>query len=245
MTKQPDDNPAPRRDGGQSGYQSIHTHDRAVTEPVSAGPGFGEQIRAHVERHIGVIDSVVHERSSEPIHIDVHHVAPVASRPYHTIFTTGMSDRPMQVPADVEAPAHLELMMTLPEHWKWGDDSDQWHWPIRHLQLLARLPHLTHTWLGWGHTVPNGDPAQPLAASTKLCGAIIAPSLLVSSQFYELLVGERKIVFYSAIPLYLEEMDFARRHGMEALLSRFIDHDISDVIQPRRRNVAKRFFGLF
>lgn len=154
----------------------------------------------------------------------------------------------MRVPAEVDAPRYLELMMTLPEHWKIDRESrenPEWDWPIRQLQSLARFPREHRTWLGWGHTIPNGDPPQAFAPNTQLCGVIIAPSLLVPVAFYELNTGDQRIGFFSAIPLYRQEMELKAKDGMEALLTRLVEYDINDVVEIKRRNVAKRFFGLF
>jgi Suppressor of fused protein (SUFU) len=203
-------------------------------------------IRTHVERHIGPIDRVFRDESDAAI--DVLHVAPVDSRPYHTLVTTGMSEFEMPVPADKDAPRRLELMMTLRERWRLEDQLSgpaSGLWPVRLLQRLGRWTREHNSWLGWGHAVPNGEPAQPFAASTKLCGVILAPSLLVPVAFYELGVGNQRTAFYSAIPLYREELELHRQLGMEALLTKLLRYDINDVVEPARRNVAKRFFGLF
>jgi Suppressor of fused protein (SUFU) len=202
-------------------------------------------LRAHVEKYLGKVDEILADESRDQTRIEVQHVRPEMARPYHTLVTAGMSARPMRVPSNVDAPRYLELMITLPEQWKVGDRGDKWHWPIQQLQMLARLPHASGSWLGWGHTVPNGDPPQPLARSTKLCGAIIAPSLLVPRRFYELTVDSRQIAIFSVIPIYREEMELKARDGMEALLARMVEHDVNDLIDPRRRNVARRLLGLW
>lgn len=202
-----------------------------------------QQIRSHVERHIGRIDCVF---TGDPAQgtADVLHVRPVNSRPYHTFVTAGMSRVAMQVPPDVNAPQRLELMMTLPEGWNPSDESS--HWPVRLLQSLSQVPHERKGWLGWGHAVPNGDPPQPLTPQTELCGVIIAPSLLVPVAFYELNIDSERVAFYSAIPLYREELELHARAGMAALLERLLHKDINDVVYLKRRNVAKRKrFGLF
>jgi Suppressor of fused protein (SUFU) len=205
-----------------------------------------QQIRSHVERHIGRIDRVF---PGDPAlrTADVLHVRPVNSRPYHTLITAGMSDVAMPVPADVNAPDRIELMMTLSENWKLGDASDPLsQWPVRHLQALSRVPQERGGWIGWGQTVPNGDPPQPLAPRSALCGVIIAPSLLVPVAFYQLNVEEGSVTFYAAIPLYSEEMELHAREGMAALLERLLHKDINDVIDVKRRNVAKqKRFGFF
>ncbi|HEX7114719.1 MAG TPA: suppressor of fused domain protein [Steroidobacter sp.] len=207
-------------------------------------PHSAADIRAHVEKYLGPIDSVLQGAASDEARIDILHVAPAETRPVHTLCTSGMSDRAMPVPPGSEAPAHIELMMTLPGDWKVHDAGEEWSWPLKQLTSLARLPQASGTWLGWGRTIANGEPPMPLAPGTKLCGAIIVPSLLVPTGFYELESAGRRIAFFSVVPLYKEELELKEREGMEALLSRLVDKNINDVIDPRRRNVGRRF-GLF
>jgi hypothetical protein len=75
---------------------------------------------------------------------------------------------------------------------------------------------------------------------------IIAPSLLVPVAFYELDIDGERVAFYSAIPLYREELELHARAGMAALLERLLHKDINDVVYLNRTNVArKKRFGLF
>jgi hypothetical protein len=206
-----------------------------------------QQIRSHVERHIGSIDRVFPGDPASGT-ADVLHVRPVDSRPYHTLVTAGMSTTAMLVPPEVSAPHRLELMMTLPEGWQPDSDlADQRvHWPTRLLQSLSRVPREPQRWIGWGHTIRNGEPPQPYAPNTQLCGVIIAPSLLVPIAFYELNVDGERVAFYSAIPLYREELDLKQSEGMEVLLGKLLEKDINDVVYVKRRNVAKKKrFGFF
>jgi hypothetical protein len=206
-----------------------------------------QQIRSHIERYIGRIDRVFPGDPAAGT-ADVLHVRPIDSRPYHTLVTAGMSTVAMRVPPDVNAPRRLELMMTLPESWQLGADisDERSHWPTRLLQSLSRWPREHDGWLGWGHTVPNGDPPRPLTSRTALSGVIIAPSLLVPVAFYELNVADERVAFYSAIPLYPEELELRQREGMEVLLGRLLHKDINDVVELKRSNVAKKKrFGLF
>jgi len=206
-----------------------------------------QQIRSHVERYIGRLARVYPGDASAGT-ADVLYVRPVESRPYHTLVTAGMSTVAMQVPSDVNAPNRLELMMTLPESWRFSADraDEGAHWPTRLLQSLSRLPRERQGWLGWGHTIPNGDPPRPLAPRTALSGVIIAPSLLVPVAFYELSIDGERVAFYSAIPVYREELELRQREGMEVLLERLLHRDINDVVELKRRNVAKKKrFGLF
>jgi hypothetical protein len=206
-----------------------------------------QQMRSHVERHIGRIGHVFPGDSARAT-ADVLYVKPINSRPYHTLVTAGMSSVLMPAPPDANAPRRIELMMTLPEAWKLRADStdERVRWPISLLQSLSRWPREHEGWLGWGHTVPNGNPPQPLAPRTALCGVIVAPSLLVPVPFYELDIDGERVAFYSAIPLYREELELQAREGMAALLELLLHNDINDVVDIKRRNVAKKkLFGFF
>jgi hypothetical protein len=212
-------------------------------EAVAAG--HSSAIVAHVERHLGPVrqvyaDTLATARGLEPI--DVLHVAPSDERRYHTLITHGMSARAMNVPAGSDAPRYLELVATLPKSWSMPPaavEDDASFWPVRQLQRLARWPDETQSWLGWGQAVPNGDPPQPFSAETKLCGAIIVPSLMVPRKFYELVTNDRAVTFFSMVPLYKEELDLRAQIGMERFLERLIDYEVDDLIHPRRRNVAR------
>lgn len=208
-----------------------------------------EEISDHIEKHIGNIDTVLHELVSDTVHIDIHHVTPTSERPFHTLITSGMSDLPMHVPDEVTSTKYMELMVTLPEHWEINDQqfqNEDWYWPVRQLKFLARFPHKYDTWLGWGHTLPNGDPAEPFSENCSFSGVIILPSINVPKDFYTLAIdNEKQIEFFSVVPLYREEMALKLRKGTDALLDKFDKHGISDIVDLSRRNVAKKRFGLF
>jgi hypothetical protein len=215
--------------------------------------GDQEAIEAHVEKHLGKIENVFREvvtdaATSDAIRIDVLHVPPSVTRPLHTLITMGMSDRAMAVPQGTNSPRYLELMMSLPRSWRFDSPSQEdprWSWPVRQLKILARMPHINKTWLGWGHTVPNDEPPTPLAPNTKLSGAIIVPSLLVPEDFFELKIVAHTITFFGVVPLYKEEMQLKVDQGADALFGKLIDAGIKDLVDPSRRNVAKKRFGLF
>jgi hypothetical protein len=208
----------------------------------------GGPISEHIERHLGPVDAVFHEITSEGVRIEIHVVAPTEKFPFVRLVTSGMSDLPMATP-DGEVHRHAELMITLPADWKLDEESfkdESWYWPVSLLRYLAHFPRKYQTWLGWGHTIPNGDPAQPYAKSTELCGAILLSSPTVPEEFHTLKVGaDKEIVFYSIIPLYREEMDLKLRSGTDKLLERLFKKGVSDVIGPMRKNVGKKVFGLF
>jgi hypothetical protein len=200
-----------------------------------------EAISQHIEEHLGEIAFVWHELVSDLVHVDVSYVAPSEGRAWHTFVTSGMSDRPMAVPPGAEPLRHAELMMCLPPEWKvseadWKDQAN--YWPIWWLKRLARFPHEYATWLGWGHTVPNGDPPEPFAAGTALCCMLLLTPVLAPEAFGQLDLDGKVIHFYSLVPLYREEMELKLAEGTDALLKRFDEQGVSELLDPTRPNVA-------
>ena len=193
-----------------------------------------EAVVRHIERHVGPIDFVFHERRSHLVHIDVHHVAPDGGRPFHTLVTSGMSQRAMTVPSGSEDLAHGELFLVLPPDW---DASVVW--PIDLLRQLARYPHEWETWLGCGHTVSNGEPPDQFLPDIPFCASLITHPVSLGAELARRRLRDRSIHFYQVIPVYLEEIRFALRHGADALLARFAQYQMSDVVDPRRRNACR------
>ncbi|WP_138495282.1 suppressor of fused domain protein [Paenibacillus pinistramenti] len=208
-------------------------------------------ISKHVEQHIGPIDYVLHEIISDLIHLDILVVNPSKERNYYTFVTCGMSNLPMTVPEGAEDYKFAELMICLPADWKVSQESfdiEENYWPIRWLKTLARLPHEYETWLYWGHTVPNGDPAQPFAANTSFSGMILSfPTVVeeVNSFFTLRLADDRDVHFLGLIPLYKEEMDLKLKSGAEVLFEKLEKAGVNEIVNIKRKNTAKKGFLFF
>jgi hypothetical protein len=217
------------------------------SKPFEIAIGDGDHIDAiseHIEQHIGEVTMVFHEIVSDLVHIDVHHVLPDADRDFHTLITSGMSDKPMTVPEGAEEFRFAELVLCLPSDWKltredFADEAN--YWPIRLMKGLARLPHEYDTWLGPGHSIPNGEEPQPYAKSTRFCCALIVPSLGFGKEFRQLERPDGQIVnFYSIWPLMPDETEFKLKHGYEELMNRLFDHDVTEIIDVTRRSAVAR-----
>jgi hypothetical protein len=133
-----------------------------------------------------------------------------------------------------------ELVIVLAPDWPGPDDPgfDAARWPYGLLQELAVLPHRFGTDLGTGHTVPNGDPPEPYAPDTEMCGVLLFPPVLQPDGFESLTVGEREIRFLGVFPLYAAEMNFKLAQGLEALIDRFDAAEVSEALVPRRPSVV-------
>src|SRR5262249_15324760 len=114
------------------------------------------------------------------------------------------------------------------------------YWPVRLLKQLARLPHEYSTFLWYGHTIPNGEPAQPYADDTAFCCALIAPSATLSAeaQRFETPDG-RSVWIFSIVPIYADEMELKLREGTTALTERLAARGVSDIVAPGRPSSAE------
>jgi len=211
-------------------------------EPAVAGDSL-EVIDQHIERCIGPVAGVLHELVSDLVHIDVHQVPPTDDRPFWTLVTSGMSDRPMTVPEGAEDYAFAELVICLPSDWPMSQESfedEQNYWPIRLLKILARLPHEYDTWLGPGHTVPNGgEDDVPYADGTGFtCALLLPPMLVVPPEFSRLERDDRVVNFHAVWPLFPREVEYKLNHGLESLLDRFEKHQVTELVETDRANTC-------
>src|SRR5690606_35651519 len=104
-----------------------------------------DAICAHFTEHVGEASMVFHEIVSDLVHIDVHQIPPSDERPFWTLYTTGMSDRPMSAPEGAEDCRYAELMIKLPAAWpidrlnEWPQggadaETERMYWPVRWLK---------------------------------------------------------------------------------------------------------------
>lgn len=208
-----------------------------------------EETTDHIERHFGAIESVYHELISDLVHIDVHLIKPTEEHPFNVLVTTGLSEQPMVVPDGAEEFAFAELYILLPADWPLDQEDfeeEANYWPIRWLKILARFPHQYETWLGPLHTMPNGDPPEPFAENTKLCGIVLTPTDIFGDAASAMHRSDGNTVnFYCVLPIYKEEMDFKLNVGAEALLEKMAAAGIETVVDVGRKNVCRKRFGWF
>lgn len=232
----------------------IYRYEGVEPGPFELASGDERTIAAiseHIERHLGPVSGVYHEIISDKVHLDVYIVAPSADFPFYILVTSGMSDRPMNVPPEApedEAPRFAELCILLPSTWNLPSDpaemreafeDEDVYWPIYWLKMLGRLPHEYGTWLGYGHTIPNGEDAEPFADDTELGCMLLVTAPSLPEEFQTLVISPEKTVqFYTLCPIYREEMDLKMEQGVDVLLDRFDDYGIGDMVDLTRPNVA-------
>lgn len=201
-----------------------------------------DAIENHIATHLGEPASVFHEIISTTVHIDVHIVAATPEKPWISLVTSGMSDIPMNTPEGAEEFRLAELMIRLPADWPLDEESikqESNYWPIRTLKFLARFAHEYQTWLGYGHSIPNGNPPAPVAPNLPFVGMLLSVPWVGGEEFAVLYLPDGSPVrFWSVIPLHPSEVDFKLAHGADAFFEKLATAGHSDLFDPTRPPVA-------
>lgn len=197
------------------------------------------RVIAHVTRHVGEVAGSFVFPVGPTRSVELLQVEPTENKPFYVLVSFGMSLKPMPVPADIDEPRRAELLLALPEDWVFSPDDDNFSWPLVMLAKLAALPGLSGGWLGFGHSIPNGDPPRPYAPSVGFTSAVLVPSLATFPEFHELpMPGEVPLYFHAVVPLYPSELKYKLEEGTAALLGRFDRAGVSELLQPGRDSVA-------
>lgn len=194
-------------------------------------------IEAHIDKYFGASDKVFHEIVSPDIHVDIYIIEPTPEKNYYTLLTVGMGAHRMNVPAELSEYKieRAEVLIYLPADWNIDSADEKDYWPLRWLKILARLPIEQDTWLGWGHTVPCGE---PFAENTLLSGVLLIDPQNVDEEASVCRLSDTEEVnFYQVVPLYEEEMSFKIANNAEALLEK-LDAEAM-IVNLNRDNVVR------
>ena len=83
-----------------SGIRQLHMRREKRNLNLPSATSKRSKISGHIGAgSLGKFERVRHEIVSELVHVDVYWVKASSERPYHVLVTSGMSDRPMTVPA--------------------------------------------------------------------------------------------------------------------------------------------------
>ncbi len=241
------------KDGTRVDIIGYSNDDDRAWEPVAESGKYLEEMTEYIDKVFPCGEGksfVFHEILSDIVHIDVNIIPPEGSRDYYILWTSGMSDLPMTLPDgdyDKKDYERAELFMFLPKDWKFGEIGEsaegvgeEYYWPVRWIKYLARFPHEYKTWLGTGHTLPNGEDYSPLGAGTEMGGFFFLPviSLGEDNPGIDALVCKdgTRINFLWAIPMYKEEIEYKLEEGFEAMMDLFSDVSFPRVLDPKRKN---------
>lgn len=136
---------------------------------------------------------------------------------------------------------YTELMISLPSEWKltkedWNDENN--YWSIRWLYILTHFPHASDTCLLANNSIPNADPAEPLANNTGFIGFIIELPKLVSEDFIYLEGNNKNIVFLALYQVYHGEMMYKLEEGTNKFFELADSANFTELVDIRRKSIT-------
>lgn len=188
---------------------------------------------------------VFHEIISEIVHIDLHIMYPKNEEDFYVVYTTGMSDLPMNIPKELKNEySHLqrsELVAFLPSSWVLEmENPSDWHendyWIFRMLKFIAKFPHEYKTWVSSYHTIPNGADYDPYSENSDFSCIILLPRDVIQTK------DGKHITILDLEPIYKEEAQYKLNEGSEKFmekLDKVYDNKEIRVLNINRKNFAK------
>lgn len=206
-------------------------------------PNSVELIDNHLNQFFDENEDIVvfDEIESDVIHRDVFFIKANEDRPYHILLSCGMCALPMKVPEGIDSSPFAEVMILLPKEWnlEYASFKDERnYWPIRLMKELMMLPHPDETWLGFGHTFEHEE-GEEFAGEIGFNSVMLAHSMELSDDFTQIELDNNEVVsIFTLIPLYKEELEFKKQNGTTALLERFDQYGVEEIVKVGRQNVC-------
>lgn len=191
---------------------------------------FSKEREALYDRYFGKCDQVYHEVIPLIPHIDVYTYTPGHSgRDFYTLVTGGMSDLRMNVPPQAKGMERAELIF-------YCSEPKQEY--INLLRVLAHFPHDHKTWLGQGHTMPNGQPPAPIFGSRVLDTFFFMPTIVKpdSNVQNDLKLKGDPVSFLWLVPLSTAECDLKLKNGTGPLYDLFEANRHPHIFNPNRHS---------
>lgn len=203
-------------------------------------PNQHDVILKHMAKYFGKIKNTISETiPGSRIAANIHIIEPSINKDFVTLFTTGMSDEPMDYSKKENEYKYSELLLKLPSSWKIGkEDSNDPnnYWPLAWLRKVAHIPHIYDGWIEEGVIIPHGEPPQPFASNTNLSCVMV--SRAKENGLDSIQTKQGTINVYALIPIYAEERMLALEKGHDYLIKIMNDKGISDVLDIDRINVG-------
>lgn len=232
-----------------------HGPPKSGWTPPFGDPSVRDAVDAHLAAYLGRCDLVLHEIGSSIVHLDVYMWKPTERRPMFSFVTVGMAERLMELPEAARQQGRadrLELLICLPPTWPvpvepytvapWSDGES--YLPIAWLKRLARFPFEFDTWLGFGHSVPNGDPPEPFTSSTRLCAWVLLPPATLPQGTHSIeLAGDSRVELLALVALDRAELEVKLARGVAALFEGFDRDGVNEVLNWTRASSVPESYG--
>ena len=190
-----------------------------------------QALKQYIREYIGPVSDVLPSFADRKLSVSVAVIPPAPQREYYTLLTIGMGVHRMKTPKGI--PNRLELAIRLPAQWDLDSIRESCFWPIRWLQILARMPLNQRTWFRHGHTV---DACRHLVGDSGFHGFALhcfredMPLLTLSKH--------KELGILTLIPVYFEELALAKLASTEELFDRLGEAVVYGPVNLSRKNIC-------
>lgn len=188
-------------------------------------------LQEYVTCKIGNIHLSIPSQTLDDEEIEVIIVEPTKQKPYYTLITNGLSNYEMKIPRQFESNSFCELKLFLPKDWKVLNPNINYYWPIKSLFQLANDIVRNYGYITFGSII---------SFKSKIADNMPFNSFLfVTGVDDEVVINNKHISLYSVIPIYNEEVIYAKQHSGESLFNNLVDNGLifPPIIDIKRKNI--------
>ena len=188
---------------------------------------YGDLRDAVYRQRFGEAKQVWHEVIPLVPHIDVmEYYRSGESGEVCVLVTSGMSNLPMRVPENAEVPRRVEIIF-------YSTEPKREY--IETMRQLAHFPHDQKTWIGSFHTIPNGNPPEPLWGTAMDTFFFLPPIVRKDRTLQDdLILDGDHVEFLWLAPLTSAECKLKLAKGSGAILDLFQKNKHSHIFNPER-----------
>lgn len=159
---------------------------------------------------------------------------------YFTICTSGLWNYTMPVSEKYKGKEHIEICFCVEADWDFEDSEHQW--PIDKLILLGNYLLERQTWFGAGHTIPNGNPPQPLSKTVTQDYFFFDEATFLHQLFNSFYVEEKLVHFLFVIPITKDELAYKQKKNTFGFKKKLASKNVHEVIEEfRPSSVVKKW----
>lgn len=232
------DRPSERTPGGSEIYRHEEVGEGSPPAPAAATLA---ALREHLRARLGPSRELPAPPGA-PSAIALEVFEPEDESEPVTVMTLGASATAMPLPPGVQQPARFELLLRLPRSWPLSSAATTLErrdgWPLHWLRAMAQLPARFGSWLGPGHTIPNGDPPRPFAEGTELASFVLLPPACLEEGEELVSTPDGPVLLLAALPIHAAELTLLLERGVAALIERLVAAGVDDVLELSRPSVA-------
>lgn len=174
-----------------------------------------KDVKEYISNKIGNVHLLIPSQTLDDLDIEIIIVEPTKEKPFYTLVTNGLSNYEMKIPKYIETNSFCELVIYLPADWRILNPNINYYWPIKSLFELAAKIVKNQGWVSFSSIINLNRKVADNCSFNAF--------LFVTGIDDEALINDKYVSFYSLIPVYDEEVIYAKQYGNESLFDKLVN----------------------